>query len=105
MIDTLKLFEIFKSASFSDEHAHAMTLALQKTESDVVSEMETLFEKKFDLLLKTFVTKAEFEARFSRSDLERAQMESRLIRWMFIFWTGQMTVGAGLIFEAVKLFK
>jgi hypothetical protein len=109
MIDTLKLFEIFKSASFSDEHAHAMTLALQRSEFEVHSDLRLTFERERDFNVKTFVTKSEFEARIaqleSRMDSKIAESESRVIRWMFIFWTGQTAVTAGLIFEAVKLFK
>jgi hypothetical protein len=105
MVDTLRLDEIFKAASLSDEHAHAMTLALQKTESEIGLDIRAMIRQEFDHFSRTFVTKAEVEAKFAQTEARFAQAESRLMRWMFIFWMGQMAVTVGLIFEVAKLFK
>jgi hypothetical protein len=105
MLDTLRRYEIFKAASLSDEHARAMTLALQKTESEIGLDIREMIREEFDHFSRTFVTKAEMEARLAQTDARVAQVEARLMRWMFIFWMGQTAVTVGLIFEVAKLFK
>jgi hypothetical protein len=94
MVDSLKIFEILKSGSVSEEHARVMTLAIQKAEAEIASDIRTMLRQEFDLFAKTFATKAELAA-----------MEVRLMRWMFIFWIGQMAVTVGLVFEVSRLLK
>ena len=98
MVDSLKIFEILKSGSVSEEHARVMTLAIQKAEGEITSDLRTMLRQEFDLFAKTFATKAE-----AKADL--AAMEVRLMRRMFIFWIGQMAVSVGLAFEVSKLLK
>jgi hypothetical protein len=98
MVDSLRIFEILKSGSVSEEHARVMTLAIQKAEAEITSDLRTTLRQEFDLLAKTFATMAETKT-------ELAAMEVRLMRWMFIFWIGQMAVSVGLVFEVSKLLK
>ena len=43
-------------------------------------------------------------ARFeSKLEQRMAQLESKLVRWMFLFWIGQAATTVGLVFAVVKL--
>jgi hypothetical protein len=105
MLDTLKLYETFKAASLSDEHARAMTTAMQNTEAAALLDARAQLHEEFGRFHATFVSKAEFETRLTQVELKIGQVETRLIRWMFIFWMGQMAVTVGLVLEVSKLLK
>lgn len=86
-----------------------MTLAIQQAESESNMDLKGSFhreidgltrkiDEKIDALKGTFVTKVEFESRL-------AALETRLLRWMFAFWVGQMVVVVGLVLEVSKLLK
>jgi len=108
-VDSLKIFDILKRRSLSENHARAVTLAIQKAESEIaldvktaVGEVRNAIEQRFDqqlaILQETFVTKTYLSQNLS-------QMESRLMRWMLAFWVGQMAVTVGVVFAAFKLFR
>ena len=105
MLDTLKLYETFKAASLSDEHARAMTTAMQNSESETLLDAKAQLHEEFERFHATFVSKADFEARLSQTDQKIGQVETRLIRWMFIFWMGQMAVNVGLVLEVSRFLK
>jgi hypothetical protein len=78
--------------------ARVMTLAIQQADSDSSSDLKEFIHRELDVLAKTFVSKVEFESRL-------AALETRLVRWMFAFWVGQMAAFAGLLLEVLKLAK
>jgi hypothetical protein len=98
VVDSLKIFEILKSGSLSEENARVMTLAIQQADSESSSDMKGFIHRELGALTATFVTKVEFESRL-------AALETRLLRWMFAFWIGQMVVVVGLVLEVSKLLK
>jgi hypothetical protein len=92
MVDSLKIFEILKSGSIPEDHARVMTLAIQNAESEIHADFRTAMRQEFDRF--HMITKADLAA-----------TEARLMRWMFVFWMGQMAVTVGLVFEVSKLLK
>jgi hypothetical protein len=98
VIDSLKIFEILKTGSLSEENARVMTLAIQQADSESSSDVKEFIHRELEGLDRIFVTKGEFESRL-------AALETRLLRWMFAFWIGQMVVVVGLVLEVSKLLK
>jgi hypothetical protein len=119
MLNTLKLYDMLKAASISDEQAHAIAGAIQEAAAEISADLKGMIRQEFDLFSKAFLTKADFEARwaqidarfaqidtrFAQADTRIAQAESRLVRWMFVFWIGQMAVTFGLVLGVAKLLK
>ena len=78
MVDSLKIYEVLK-AHFPEPQARSMTHAIQQAEADIENDLRSVLEAQF-------ATKA---------DLANAKAE--LIRWMFVFWVGQVAVTVGLL--------
>ena len=78
MVDSLKIYELLK-AHFPEPQARSMTHAIQQAEADIEKDLRSVLEAQF-------ATKA---------DLANAKAE--LIRWMFVFWVGQVAVTVGLL--------
>ena len=78
MVDSLKIYELLK-AHFPEPQARSMTHAIQPAEADIERDLRSVLEAQF-------ATKA---------DLANAKAE--LIRWMFVFWVGQVAVTVGLL--------
>jgi len=64
------------------EGAEALIDILNKTEEQAQKDIIKLVEERFEKRL--------------------AQVETRLIRWMFIFWVGQIGVITGILFAFFK---
>ena len=60
------------------------------------AEFEVKFEKRLAEL------DAKWERRFAELDAKIAASESRLLRWMFVFWTGNLVATAGMLFAVVR---
>jgi len=105
MPDTFKLYETFKAASLSDEQARARTSAIQLSESESLAGAKATLHQEFERFHATFVSKTGFETRLTQVEVKIGQVETRMIRWMFIFWMGQMAVTVGLVLEVSKLLK
>ena len=72
------------------------------------AEFEVKFEKRLaELDAKWEKRFAELEAKLDRFRAELrvdiAASESRLLRWMFVFWTGNLVATAGMLFAVVRL--
>ena len=73
-----------------------------------LAEFEVKFEKRLaELDAKWEKRFAELEAKLDRFRAELrvdiAASESRLLRWMFVFWTGNLVATAGMLFAVVRL--
>ena len=75
-----------------------MTMAIQQSDSESRSDLKEFIHRELGSLTRDYVTKVEFESRL-------AALETRLLRWMFAFWLGQMVVVVGLVFEVSRLLK
>jgi hypothetical protein len=80
-----------------------ITQANGHTKADVLGFVEEKFERrlteevaKFNDRLTTEIAK--INAEFSRVRQEMAEMKADLIRWMFIFWVGQLGAILGILF-------
>jgi hypothetical protein len=80
-VDTLKIYEIL-TADLPEQQAKAITKAINTA-------IEADTEKKKELLA-------------TKEDL--ANVKAELIKWMFIFWLGQIGVLSGIIFAMLKLY-
>jgi len=81
IVSEIKLYELLK-AKLGEKEAEAFVHILEKKVDD-----------KFDDAKQTLATKEDF----ARLDIKIAETKAELIKWMFIFWIGQITVIAGLL--------
>jgi hypothetical protein len=80
-VDTLKIYEIL-SADLPEAQAKTITKAINTAiEADAERKKETLATKE-----------------------DLANVKAELIKWMFIFWLGQIGVLSGIIFAMLKLY-
>ena len=77
-----------------NEGAEALAQVLNETESIVKSDLAT----KGDLIVLKSELKEEVLA--TRKDMEA--IKSELIKWMFIFWVGQLGATLGILFVFFK---
>lgn len=79
LVAEIKFYELLK-AKLGEKEADAF-----------VSIMETKIDKKFEEACKTLATKEDL-----------AKQKAELIKWMFIFWIGQVAVTFGFILLFLK---
>lgn len=84
-VDTLKIYEIL-SSSLPEEQAKTIAKAIN-------SAIEADTENKKELLA-------------TKVDIATAKTEiiTTILKWMFIFWLGQIGVISGIIFAMLKLY-
>ena len=84
-VDTLKIYEIL-SASLPEEQAKTIAKAINTA-------IEADTENKKELLA-------------TKVDIANAKTEiiTTILKWMFIFWLGQIGVISGIIFAMLKLY-
>ncbi|MDR0792492.1 MAG: hypothetical protein LBE82_04225 [Chitinophagaceae bacterium] len=73
-----------------------ISLRYFKNEADAksfVSEIEVIIDNKFDNKKDTLATKTDL-----------ADLKAEIIKWMFIFWVGQIAILAGIIFAMLNLY-
>ncbi len=87
-VDTLKIYEIL-SADLPEAQAKTITRAINTA-------IEADTEKKKELL----ATKEDI----ANLKIEIASVKAELIKWMLIFWLGQIGVLSGIIFVMLKLY-
>jgi hypothetical protein len=87
----------------ADALVELINVANGQTKADVLTFVEEKFERrfseevgKFNERLTTEIAKINVE--FSRVRQEMAEMKADLIRWMFIFWVGQLGAILGILF-------
>jgi len=104
MLDSLKTYQTLKTGHISDDHAQAMTQALQDATSEVSSDWKTEIQALRSDLDDKFATKADLAV--LRSDIKAAlsDLKSELTHRMFLFWIGQSAVTIGIV-SALKLLR
>ena len=90
MVSTLKIYEILEEAKIEDKQARAITKAIEQALDNNTAEQSKVLATKEDLgklreELKVTITEG----------------KSETVRWMFIFWLGQIAVLATL-FKLLK---
>ncbi len=119
MINSLKTYEILKAGELSDVQAHAIAEAIRSglddnnlqqakilAASDDLGKLENRASN-MEISLKHDLLRIESELHMAIARLETriADTKSELLRWMFIFWVGQVTATVAIVFSAVKLLK
>ena len=89
-MDSLKVYEILKAAQISEPQAKAIAHAIKDAEREIAQDVRTVLDER----LKILATKVEL-----------AELKSELLRWMFIFWLGQVVATIGIIATALKMIK
>jgi hypothetical protein len=85
IVSEIKLYELLK-AKLGEKEAEAFVHILEKKVDD-----------KFDDAKQTIATKEDLARVEGRLETKIAETKAELIKWMFIFWIGQITVIAGLL--------
>ncbi|MBF0464797.1 MAG: hypothetical protein HQK88_08835 [Nitrospirae bacterium] len=80
--DTLKVFETLKSSGFSEEQAKGLSDTLKVAQETGIERFATK-EDVFKLEVKIESVKAELKI-----DIEKSKSET--LKWMFLFWAGQL---------------
>lgn len=91
-VDTLKIYEIL-SANLPENQAKAIAKAINEA-------IEADTERKKEFL----VTKEDLAKEVAKLEVKIEAVKSELIKWMFIFWLGQIGVLTGIIFAMLKLY-
>jgi hypothetical protein len=81
IVSEIKLYELLK-AKLGEKEAEAFVEILEKKVDDKFEEAKQVLATKEDI---------------ARLDIKIAEAKAELIKWMFIFWIGQITVIAGLL--------
>lgn len=74
MVDSLKIFEVLKT-HLPEAQARALTHAIQQAEGDIAQDVKSVIAEAF----AKCATKAEL-----------AECKAEVIKWMFVFWIGQL---------------
>ena len=96
----LKVYEIFKSKFSEQEAATVIEYFEAKTKERVEESSEvykTLQSKDLEHLRKEIHTVFATKDDFKELEVKIAEVKSEMIKWMFIFWIGQVAVTFGLI--------
>ncbi|MBC6400161.1 MAG: hypothetical protein GDA42_04570 [Ekhidna sp.] len=89
IISELKAFDLLKSKfKRSDENARAVILALNTADEKITERVDNELLKRKDV----FLTKDDKVELVEKIERTRAD----IIKWMFIFWTGQLATLFGL---------
>ena len=99
----------------TEEGASALRLVLSEVEDDAVARALEIVEERFERRLSEEISKlrGEFQTEIGKLRLdfttetaklrsEMAQMEARVIKWMFIFWVGQVGTITAILFAFFK---
>ncbi|MCX6981986.1 MAG: hypothetical protein NTV08_14700 [Verrucomicrobia bacterium] len=90
MVSTLKIYEILEQAKIEDKQARAITMAIEQAwEGNNVEQSKVL------------ATKEDVSKLREELKVTIAESKSEMVRWMFIFWLGQIAVLAAL-FKLLK---
>ena len=86
MMSTVKILSIPEAASIEPPKARA-----------IAESLEIAFREQEQDLTKTLMTKQDGAGLRSELRVEIAQSKTEIIKWMFLFWIGQMATTAALI--------
>jgi hypothetical protein len=90
MTDSLKVYDILKGAHIPEHQARAITHAIQVSDSARALSMSEILDQR----LAAMATKVDL-----------AETKAEILRWMFIFWSGQLVAMVGLLFAGIKVLK
>ena len=90
MVSTLKIYEILEEAKIEDKQARAITKAIEQALDNNTAEQS-----------KVLATKEDLGKLWEELKVTIAEGKSETVRWMFIFWLGQIAVLATL-FKLLK---
>ena len=107
MVAAIELFEALKTR-FGENEAKVIVKEIEKIDTAVDAKINKKFDDaqalfKNDIsslkeyLDKIFATKEDLAKTEGRLDIKIAETKAELIKWMFIFWMGQVAVMAGLL--------
>jgi len=90
MVSTLKIYEILEEAKIEDRQARAITMAIERaieksTEENNANQAQVLATKE-DLHKLEVALRKELQ----NLEVKAADSKAEIIRWMFIFWIGQL---------------
>jgi len=88
---TLEIYEIFKKQIGEPEATKVITYLEDARDKEITSAVERKIEH--------LATKEDL----ARLDGKVSDVKSEIIKWMFIFWIGQVAVFAGIVFAALKM--
>jgi uncharacterized membrane protein len=94
MADSLKVYDILKGAQIPELQARAITRAIRESESEMGLSIAAVLDQR----LAVMATKDDLRVAIS-------EVKTELLRWMFIFWTGQMAATVGIVFAGFKVWK
>ena len=66
--------------------------------------LETKVDKKFEEAKTTLATKEDLAKVEGRLETKIAETKADIIKWMFIFWIGQIAVTAGILFTLLSIY-
>ena len=89
----LEIYDILKGIGLEEEKARKFVDYIEESSN-------TTIEKE----LKSFATKEDLLREIEKLRVEMANLKVDLIKWMFIFWIGQISVISGIIFVMLKLY-
>ncbi len=84
----------------TDEGAHASVEILDKVENETQKVTLEIAEEKFEKRLAQLDTKIEKSAAHLEAKIENVRAD--LIKWMFIFWIGQVTTITAILMAFFK---
>ena len=96
IISELKAFDLLKSKfKLSDENARAVIFEINAVERKITEQVEDEFLKRKDVFL-TKDDKVELIKKIEQQAQKIERTRADLIKWMFIFWIGQLAALVGL---------
>jgi hypothetical protein len=96
MIGTIELFEALKTR-FGEEEAKVIVKEIEKIETGVEAKVDKAVELKTEVLKNDIKSlKEHIDLTFATKE-DIANSKADMIKWMFIFWIGQVAVIAGLL--------
>jgi hypothetical protein len=106
--DSLKVYDILKDAQLPEAQARAITRAIQDSDSAVALDVRTVLDERLkEVATKAdlIATKADLKIEMSELRTEMAAMKAELMRWMFVFWVGQVAATVGIVFAGLNLWR
>jgi hypothetical protein len=110
MTDSLKVYDILKEAQIPDAQARAITHAIRESDTIIALDVRSVLDERLKEVVTKDVLKAdlaelrtELKTDIAELRADMADLKAELMRWMFIFWAGQMAAMIGIVFTAFKL--
>ncbi len=99
-VKALEVYDILKGIGLEEEKARKFVDYIEETNQERIEKEIKHFVTKEDLL----ATKENLVREIADVRRDVADVKVDLIKWMFIFWVGQVAVISGIIFAMLKLY-